>query len=59
MLDLWFTKVVKTHLLGEAYLARYIDDFVICFQYRSDVIRMQQVLRKRLAKFGQDISPNE
>jgi RNA-directed DNA polymerase len=23
VLDLWFTKVVKTHLQGEAYLARY------------------------------------
>jgi hypothetical protein len=31
VLDLWFTKVVKTCLQGEAYLVRYIDDFVICF----------------------------
>ena len=42
VLDLWFTKVDKTHLQGEAYLVRYIDDFVICFQYRSDAIRVQQ-----------------
>jgi len=59
VLDLWFTKVVKTHLQGEAYLVRYIDDFVICFQYRSDAIRVQQVLSKRLAKFGLELEPNK
>jgi hypothetical protein len=42
VLDLWFTKVVKTHLEGEAYLVRYIDDFVICFQYRSDAVNAGQ-----------------
>jgi RNA-directed DNA polymerase len=31
---------------------RYIDDFVICFQYRSDAIRVQDALRLRLGKFG-------
>ena len=53
------TKVVKTHLQGEAYLVRYIDDFVICFQYRSDAMRVQQVLSKRLAKFGLALEPNK
>ena len=59
VLDLWFTKVVKTHLQGEAYLVRYIADFVICFQFRSDAIRVQQVLSKRLAKFGLELEPNK
>jgi hypothetical protein len=35
VLDLWFERVVKVRLRGEAHLVRYIDDFVICFQYRS------------------------
>src|SRR6476660_8808888 len=35
VLDLWFERVVKV---------RYIDDFVICFQYRSDAIRVQDAL---------------
>ena len=35
VLDLWFERVVKGRLRGEARLVRYIDDFVICFQYRS------------------------
>jgi RNA-directed DNA polymerase len=58
-LDLWFTKVVKAHLEGEAYLVRYIGDFVICFQYRADALRVQNVLRRRLAKFGLALEPNK
>ena len=30
---------------------RYIDDFVLCLQYRADALRVQEVLRKRLGKF--------
>src|SRR5499427_2633379 len=52
VLDLWFERVVKPRLRGEAYLVRYIDDFVLCFQYREDALRVQDVLRKRLGKFG-------
>jgi group II intron reverse transcriptase/maturase len=51
VLDLWFEKVVKPKLKGEAYLIRYIDDFVVCFQYRSDASRFQNTLHKRLDKF--------
>src|SRR5215813_12920468 len=51
-LDLWFERVVKCRLRGEAHLVRYIDDFVICFQYRSDALRVQDALRRRLGKFG-------
>jgi hypothetical protein len=35
-----------------AYLVRYIDDFVVCFQYRSDALRLQEALRRRLGRFG-------
>ena len=52
VLDLWFEYVVKPRLRGEAYLVRYIDDFVLCFQYRADALRVQEVLRKRLGKFS-------
>jgi len=52
VLDLWFEKIVKPKLKGEAYLIRYIDDFVVCFQYRSDALRFQEALGKRLGKFG-------
>jgi RNA-directed DNA polymerase len=40
-------------------LVRYIDDFVICFQYRSDAIRVQDALRLRLGKFGLTLEPTK
>src|SRR5207245_8696956 len=51
-LDLWFERVAKPRLRGEAYLVRYIDDFVLCFQYRADALRVQTALCQRLSNFG-------
>ena len=59
VLDLWFEKVVKPKLKGEAYLVRYIDDFVVCFQLRSDAIRFQDALVKRLEKFSLELEPKK
>jgi group II intron reverse transcriptase/maturase len=59
VLDLWFERVVKPRLQGEAYLVRYIDDFVVCFQYRADALRVQQVLSKRLEKFSLTLEPTK
>ena len=59
VLDLWFEQVVKSRLRGEAYLVRYIDDFVVCFQYREDAIQFQDVLGKRLGKFGLALEPTK
>jgi group II intron reverse transcriptase/maturase len=58
-LDLWFERVVKSRLRGEAYLVRYIDDFVLCFQYREDALRVQDALRKRLGRFGLSLEPSK
>ena len=52
VLDLWFERVVKPRLRGEAYMVRYLDDFVLCFQYRADALRVQKALCQRLGKFG-------
>ncbi len=59
VLDLWFQRVVKPRLKGEAYLIRYMDDFVVCFQYRADALRFQNALDKRLAKFALTIEPDK
>ena len=58
-LDLWFERVVKSRLRGEAYLVRYIDDFVLCFQYREDALRVQTALCKRLGKFSLTLEPTK
>jgi RNA-directed DNA polymerase len=59
VLDLWFERVVKPRLRGEAHLVRYIDDFVVCFQYRSDALRLQEALHHRLGKFGLTLEPTK
>ena len=59
VLDLWFERVVKVRSRGEARLVRYIDDFVICFQYREDALRVEDALRHRLAKFGLTLEPSK
>jgi RNA-directed DNA polymerase len=59
VLDLWFERVVKPRLTGEAYLVRYIDDFVLCFQHRVDALRVQNALRKRLGRYGLELEPTK
>jgi group II intron reverse transcriptase/maturase len=59
VLDLWFERVVKPRLQGEADLIRYIDDFVVCFQHQADAHRFQQVLVKRLATFALALEPSQ
>ena len=59
VLDLWFDRVVRPRLRGEAYLIRYIDDFVVCFQYRADAVRVHEAVGKRLAKFALALEPDK
>ena len=59
VLDLWFERVVEPRLQGEAYLVRYIDDFVLCFQNRQDALRVQHALCQRLARFNLALEPSK
>ena len=59
VLDLWFDRVVKPRVRGEAYMVRYLDDFVLCFQYREDALRVEKVLRQRLNKFSLALEPSK
>lgn len=59
VLDLWIEKVVKPKMRGTLHYVRYLDDFVLCFQYRSDALRVQDALRKRLLKFSLEIEPEK
>ena len=59
VLDEWFEKEVKPRLRGEAYVVRYVDDFVIGFQHREDAERVQEVLSKRLGKYGLTLHPEK
>lgn len=59
VLDLWFEKVVKPLMRGECYLIRYIDDFVVCFQYRSDAFKFERALKQRLGRFKLGLEPTK
>lgn len=59
VLDLWVEKVVKPKLRGEVYYVRYIDDFVLCFQYQSDAQAFERVLPQRLSKFNMELEPTK
>lgn len=54
--DLWFEKTVRKQCRGEAYMVRYADDFVCCFQYREDAESFYSALVHRLQKFGLEIA---
>lgn len=59
VLDLWFERRFKRTCEGEAYLVRFADDYVVCFQYRSDAERFHRELTDRLKKFGLELSPGK
>jgi RNA-directed DNA polymerase len=56
VLDVWMETVVKLRLRGEMKLIRFADDFIVCFQHREDAERVASVLRKRLGKYGLELS---
>lgn len=55
-LDLWFDKVVTSECRGEAYMIRYADDFVCCFQYKNEAEAFYEDLIERLRKFGLELA---
>jgi RNA-directed DNA polymerase len=59
VLDTWFEDEVVPRLRGAAYLIRYADDVLFCFQYREDADRVQRVLTKRLANYGLTLHPDK
>ncbi len=59
ILDLWFEKSVKTNLKGFAQLARYADDFIVCFQSKTEAEAFKDSLKQRLDKFGLKIAQDK
>jgi RNA-directed DNA polymerase len=55
-LDLWFEKQFKPRCRGEAYLVRFADDFVGCFQFPEDARSFQRELRERFVRFNLELA---
>lgn len=59
VLDEWFEKEVKPRLRGKAYEIRYVDDFILCFQYREDAERVLAALSQRFGEYGLTLHPEK
>lgn len=58
-LDIWFEKIVRKRSRGAAYMVRYADDSVFCFQYEEDARVFYKELVTRLAKFNLEIAEDK
>ncbi len=59
VLDNWFNVVVKRRSKGEAYLIRYCDDFVCCFQNKWEAESFYASIIERFKKFGLELAMNK
>ena len=59
VLDTWFEDEVKPRMSGRAFMVRFADDAVLCFERETDARRVMQVLAKRLARFGLELHPDK
>jgi group II intron reverse transcriptase/maturase len=59
VLDLWFERKFKKTCSGEAYMVRYADDSVFCFQYQDEANRFYEEMKIRLAKFNLEIQEDK
>lgn len=59
VLDLWFEQYVKIKCKGGAYLIRYADDFVCCFEKEEDARMFYAELKDRLNKFDLELAENK
>jgi len=56
VIDLWFEKRIRRQCKGVAYMVRYADDTVFCFQYNEEADEFYQKLIERLNKFNLEIA---
>ena len=59
VLDLWFEKKIRKVCRGQAYIVRYADDFVCCFQYQRDAEIFYRELILRLNQFNLEIAEDK
>ena len=59
VLDLWFEKRFARRCEGWAYLIRYADDYVACFEHEADARAFLSAMTVRLAEFELEIEPSK
>jgi len=56
VIDLWFEKVVRKNSRGQAYMIRYADDTIFCFENEEDAKEFYQQFIMRLGKFNLEVA---
>ena len=56
VLDIWFQRRIRRHCRGAAFLFRFADDFLACFQYRTDAEAFLESLKERMAGFHLELA---
>jgi group II intron reverse transcriptase/maturase len=59
VLDLWFERRFAKGCQGKAFLVRYADDFVACFEREADARSFERALGERLKAFGLEVEPTK
>jgi hypothetical protein len=59
VMDQWFERVVKQRLRGRAFMIRFADDMVLCFENEADARAVLGVLPKRFARYGLALHPEK
>jgi RNA-directed DNA polymerase len=57
--DLWVQRWRRAVARGEMVIVRYLDDFIVGFQYRDDAERFLKALRERLGQFSLSLHPDK
>ena len=55
----WFKEKVKPQMKGYAGIVVYADDFVACFQYKSDAEEFYEHLKRRMKHFGLELEESK
>ncbi len=53
--DLWADRWRRKHARGDVIIVRYMDDFVVGFQYREEATRFLAALENRLRRFNLEL----
>jgi group II intron reverse transcriptase/maturase len=57
--DLWAQRWRRTAADGDVIIVRFLDDFIVGFQERTDAERFLAALRERLSQFGLTLHPDK
>jgi RNA-directed DNA polymerase len=59
VLDLWFERRFAKGCEGKAFLVRYADDFIGCFEFEADAQAFERFLKERLGQFALEVEPTK